>query len=328
MHLTRRRLVGLGASAAFGAALSACRDAGPGTTRESAPVPPGARPSAPPAFSWQPPPGSVYYGASLPYGRSIAAWERELGARVGVHRSYFRQDPQDASQLVGQCRRDLAADRLPHVSIKVPGTWRDAASGRLDTWLASMLEPLGQAGGPVLFTLNHEPENDAGAAGMAPGDFVAMQQRAIRLGAGLAPDVVVAPVLQHWTFEPTRQDATPRAWLVPEAAVVGVDVYNPWSPSNTKAWRSFGSKLDEVLAWTGDTPVVVGEYGCRADPEDPRVAQQWLRDAAEHARAHNVVSMSYFNSSVGARDGSWELTEEMERTFADLLGSAWVERPT
>ena len=32
---------------------------------------------------------------------------------------------------------------------------------------------------PVIFTLHHEPENDAGGTGMSPSDYVAMQRHLI-----------------------------------------------------------------------------------------------------------------------------------------------------
>ena len=126
-----------------------------------------------------------------------------------------------------------------------------------------------------------------------------MQRRAIDLGAELAPQVTIVPVLQQWTFDPARHDIDPATWIVPDASVIGLDLYNPWSPTNGKAWRSFGSKADEVISWFGDTPLAIGEYGCREDPGVPGLAAEWLRDAAEYARTHNIVSMSYFNSGVG-----------------------------
>ena len=167
-----------------------------------------------------------------------------------------------------------------------------------------MLRPLGAESAPVFFTLHHEPENDAGPEGMQPSDFVAMQVRAIRIAAELAPQVTIVPVLQHWTFDPLHVDVDPSAWLVPEASVIGLDIYNPWSPTNGKAWRSFGSKADEVIGWFGDTPLAIGEYGCREDPANPGLAAQWLRDAAYYARTHNIVSMSYFNSGEDSLEGS------------------------
>lgn len=333
MEISRRgAMIGLGA---FGGAftLASCQGAEPtiGSSTTSTPVPIDT-PSASPdptkrTFEGQPSPGTLFYGASLPYHRSLQKWERELGTTLGLHRSYFTPGPSAISNLTATCRSDLAANRVPHTSIKPPGPWAEVAAGHHDSWLAALLTPLGALGTPIFFTLHHEPENDAGTLGMQAGDYVAMQQRLLRLSADLAPSVTIAPVLQHWTFDPTRTDIDPAAWLVPEAPVAGLDVYNPWSPTNGMDWRTFGSKVDEVLDWFGQTPIVIGEYGCRDDPHNPGMAAQWLRDAAEYAQAHNIVSMSYFNSHVGAHAGTWEMSPRTERAFAELLSSDLVARP-
>lgn len=322
-------------------AASACRGPGqdhaadprvrPSPTRTSASASPpdrGTTPAAASVFPSQPPSGHLYYGASLPADRSVEAWETRLGSTLALHRSYFTPDANETAQLVEQCRDDLANGRLPHVSTKTPGSWLDVAAGRHDAWLSAILEQLDRERGPVFFTLHHEPENDAGGPGMQPADFVAMQRRAIRLAAEAAPQVTVVPILQHWTFEPLRAGGPdPTAWIVHEAAVHGVDVYNAWSPTNGKQWRSLGSRVDEVLAWLGDVPLAIGEYGCREDPRNPGLAADWLQDAADYARTHGIVSMSYFNSGVHSPDGTLELSGDTERAFADLLASDWVARP-
>lgn len=336
MAVARRQLLGLGAAVAASLVTSACQDGGLDVvdSRSSVPTLPTPGPSTPqgeptpaePAFAGQPPPGTLYYGASLPHHRALPAWESALGTRLALNRSYFTPDHNETAQLFRRCRDDLAHGRLPHVSIKPWGTWGDIAAGRRDVWLTGLLRVLGDEPGPVFLTLHHEPENEAGPVGMGPSDFVAMQGRAIRLAAELAPQVTIVPVLQHWTFDPSRRDTEPAAWLVPDAAVMGLDIYNPWSPSNRKQWRSFGSKVDEVIGWFGTTPLAIGEYGCRANPDVPGLAVEWLRDAAEYARTHNIVSMSYFNSGVGAQDGSWRLSGATELAFAELLASDWVAR--
>ncbi|WP_028639250.1 hypothetical protein [Nocardioides sp. URHA0032] len=338
MPIARRGLLGLGAAAALSVAVSGCsspsRPSGPRratspTTTRPRETEAASRPaSAEPAFAGCPAPTQVYFGASLPADRSVADWEATLGASLAVHRSYFTPDQNEIAQLAHQCADDLAHDRLPHVSMKPPGTWAEVASGGFDAWLTELLGALRQQAGPVFLTIHHEPENDVGPAGMAAPDYVAMQRHVIRLAGDLAPSVTTVPVLQHWTFDPLQRGTDPRSWIVPEAAVLGVDVYNPWSPTNGKPWRTFGSRIDEVLPWIDDTPLAIGEYGCREDPSDPGSAAAWLRDAAEYARTHGIVSMSYFNSGVHAPDGSLELHGPGERAFAELLGSPWVARPT
>jgi hypothetical protein len=324
MAIARREVLGIGAALSLSAVTAACTGSG---SRRGALARAREERAAAAVHSLPPPDGTMFYGASVPYGESVSTWEQELGASLAVHRSYFGAETDEPKELVAQCLADGAAGRLPHVSIKPAATWRDLASGTDDDWLASMLRPLGEDGSPVLFTLHHEPENDAGGPGMQPPDYVAMQERVIRLAAELAPRVQVTPVLQHWTFEPLRNDVDPSAWVVPGASVFGIDVYNAWAPGNGKSWRSLGSKLDEAAPWIGDRPIAIGEYGCRNDPRDPTLGAEWLEDAAAYARSHNVISMSYYNSGENSPDGSWALTGLMESTFADLLASPWVARP-
>jgi hypothetical protein len=341
MEIARRGLLGLTAALAVSAATSSCRDdrvtGRPSATSPTSSLPPTETPVTTPSFSGRPPPGTMYYGASVPHGRSLRAWEDELGSTLALHRSFFTPDYNETDQLVHRCRDDLAHGRLPHVSIKPIWTWADIASGHRNDWLDGMLRPLGELSAPLILTVHHEPENDAGATGMAPSDYVAMQRHVLEQAAELAPQVIVAPVLQHWTFDPLSTDADgtrpvgsqwdAKDWMVPEAPVIGLDVYNPWSATNGKEWRSFGSKMDEVIGWFGETPLLIGEYGCRNDPENPGLAAEWLRDAAEYGRTHNFVSMSYFNSGVQSPDGTWALQGEMEQAFAELLTSDWVARP-
>ena len=328
MEIGRRGLLGLGTAAVISAATSSCRDASPTGRPAPAPVQPSSSTPVPtPSFPGRPAPGTMYFGASVPHHRSLSGWEDELGSTLALHRSYFTPDDNETGQLVHRCRDDLDHGRLPHVSIKPAWPWQDIASGVHDDWLNGLLGRLGEMSAPLIFTLHHEPENDAGGTGRAPADYVAMQRHLLERSAQLAPQVIVAPVLQHWTFDPLRTDLDSTEWMVPEAPVMGIDVYNPWSPTNGKEWRSFGSKLDEVRGEFGDTPLLIGEYGCRHDPQNPGLAAEWLRDAAEYGRSHNLVSMSYFNSGVQSPDGTWALQGETEQAFAELLASDWVARP-
>ncbi|MEQ6902479.1 hypothetical protein [Nocardioides sp. YIM 152588] len=333
MLIHRRRLMGTAAAVLAAAATSACvgeeGDAPPTTEtapRRSRTVGRGSRSGQQTAFPGAPRAGHLYFGATVPHYRSVTGWEEQLGATLSVHRSYFVPVAGEVQRLTGQCRDDLANDRLPHVSIKPPGTWRDSTGGPGARWLDGVLRSVGELDGPVLLTLHHEPENDAGGSGMEAADWVALQRHAIARAADLAPLVTIAPVLQSWTFNPLQPGNDPSAWDVPEAAVFGIDVYNPWSPTNGRMWRSFASKLEDAMPWVGDRPIVIGEYGCRQDPEDPGRAAAWIRAAAEDARSLGVVAMSYFNSTVNVDDGEMELVGQSERTFASLLGSGWVAR--
>lgn len=330
MDTDRRGLLRLAAGAVVGlaATATACRPSGDPAPGAGAPTDPHAPAPVPaPRFAGDPPPGHLYYGASLPASRSLTQWEDQLGARLSLHRSYFKPDDNETTQLLAQCRDDIAHGRLPHVSTKPTWSWRSIATGRHDDWLTRLLTALGSEATPVFLTVHHEPENDAGPDGMTPPDFVAMQERVVRYAAELAPQVTVVPVYQYWTFDPLREGGDdPRDWIVGAASIAGLDIYNPWSASNGKRWRSFGSKVSEVLPWFEGTPVAIGEHGCRVDPANPGLAAEWLRDAADFARRHGIVSMSYFNSHVNSPDGTWALQEETERAFGELLRADWVAR--
>ncbi|HET7326996.1 MAG TPA: hypothetical protein VFJ14_06870 [Nocardioidaceae bacterium] len=52
-----------------------------------------------------------------------------------------------------------------------------------------------------------------------------------------------------------------------------------------------------------------------------------MRAAFEQARAHNVVSMSYFNSHQNSPDGSWKLDAGVEAVFTERLHHRAVVHP-
>lgn len=74
-------------------------------------------------------------------------------------------------------------------------------------------------------------------------------------------------------------------------------------------------------------PTLVGEYGCRTDPENPGCAAQWMRDARDFAYANGFIGISYFNSGLNSPDGTWELDSERTPVFTDLLGRTETARP-
>lgn len=272
-------------------------------------------------FPGDPGAGRLYYGASKP--TPVRSWENQMGQRLAVHRRYYQSYQLD--ELVRQGRRDLDRTRLPHQSMKPPGTWGEVAAGAHDGWIRSVADGLGRLQAPVFFTVHHEPEDDAGSSGMQPQDFVRMTTRVISIFGDRAPKVTVFPVLMGWTFDP-RSGRNPAEWSVPTARILGVDIYNPWSPTNNLDWVPFRSRLDQVRAYAGGRPIAIGEYGCRTDASRPGRAADWMRDAFDYARANNVVSMSYFNSYLNSPDGTWELDTERGRVFANNLGSASVAR--
>jgi hypothetical protein len=259
----------------------------------------------------------MFYGAAMPPGQ-LGSFEREVGGRLSCHRTFFEGGQEQG--LVDQARADVRIGRAPLVSIKPPGSW--AATADDPAWIDSLVEPLSDVRGPVFLILHHEPEDDAGRYG-EPADYVAMQRAALRRAALAGHNVHVVPVLSTWSFDP---DASrhPGDWNVPEAEIYGLDLYNPWSPTNGKPWQPFDERLALATPLADGRPILVGEYGCRTDDSQPGRAAGWLQDAFTHALGVGVIAMSYFNSYRNTRDESWELDSETLPVFAQILGEAHV----
>ena len=171
--------------------------------------------------------------------------------------------------------------------------------------------------------IHHEPENDARSYGSA-ADFVAMQRAALSRAARAGTNVTVVPVLSSWSFDTTAA-RQPAEWNVAEAPVYGVDLYNPWSPTNGATWTSFADRLALSLPTAGGRPILIGEYGCRSDPSTPGRAASWLVSAFYDALRADVVAMAYFDSYRDSGDATWELDAETLPVFARLMRQRHVE---
>lgn len=266
-------------------------------------------------FPGDPGRGRIYYGAAKPEG--IPQWERSMGARLSLHRNYFK--PQNSHAMARRARQDIRKGRFPYFSTKVPNSdWRGVARGEYDAWLRQMARSLGRVDKPIFLSLHHEPENDRNDnGGRSPANFVAMNNHALEIFDRYAPKVTVFPTLQGWYHR--KRGANPKDWYVRDAKVYGVDIYNGWSLRNGKDWEPFKVGLAAVKRYAHGKPIAVGEYGCRTDPRHPGRAAHWMHRAYQVALRNNVVAMSYFNSAGGADDGTWELDRERGRVFKNKL---------
>jgi hypothetical protein len=278
--------------------------------------------SGPDRPSYTFPEDALYYGASTPR-ENLTAFEARIGSRLSCHRSYF--DAGKTADLHRQAAADLAVGTMPVVSIKPPGPWAATAANHL--WIESLVGPLGDLRRQLFLCVHHEPENDGASYGSA-ADYVAMQEAVLDAAARLAKDVVIVPIMGTWSFD-VRSARAPSEWNVHSAAVYGVDLYNPWSPTNGKDWVPFSDKLEMAGGEADGRPMLVGEYGCRPDPAQPGRAAAWMAEAFDAAIDKGVVAMSYFNSARNSPDGTWELGGETLSAFAELLRSpevAWLNR--
>ncbi len=299
--LTRRTFFAL----AGGAVLGACG----GDPRSSATPPASSGLSTLPVTTRK-----VFYGAATPPDR-LDSFEARLGSTLSCYRSFFEAGSE--AELVTQAGNDIHAGRAPLVSIKPPGSW--AATAANTSWLDALVEPLSRLPGPVFLIVHHEPEDDTATYG-TPADYVAMQDAALARAAMAGNNIRVVPVLSSWSFNPSSS-REPQEWNVERAAIYGLDLYNPWSPTNGKPWQPFSERLALAEHEAAGRPILVGEYGCRTDPAQPGRAAGWMQDAFDDAVHGNVVAMAYFNSNRNTRDGTWELDAETFPVFSQLLQS-------
>jgi len=264
-------------------------------------------------FPGDPGPGRLYVGTSV-RGDVPVSFAATGDLRITMTRRYYRRG--EAWRLIKMAAQDSRAGLLPLVSLKPPGRWIDVAEGRHDDLLSWMLGRLADIARPVFLAVQHEPENEVSSRQM-PRDWVAMQHHVIEMAQRISPQVTVVPILMQYTFDPAS-GRTPERWLVPGAAVQGIDLYNPWRPGRAVAWVDFATMLERARAVIGDGPVVVPEFGCHTDRHDLARTRQWFRDAFEYAVHHDVVGMAYFDSPHSDDGQSWVLDAVRRRAMQEI----------
>ena len=305
MVIARRDLLRVGAAVAASVALSSCSsarpDSAPVATRAPRPTP--TTPAAPTPVATGPAhlprATSTTARRSRTTGRS-PAWEKDLGTTLALNRSYFTPTTTRRPNLVRRCRDDLAHGRLPHVSIKPPATWRESPAARSDDWLtehAASARRRRRTGLPHPAPRARERRR-AGRACSPPTTWPCSAARSSWPPTWHRRSTIV-PVLQHWTFDPVPRRHRPgrldRARGVRDRASTST---TPGRRRTARRGAASAARPTRCSAGSATPRLAIGEYGCREDPENPGLAAEWLRDAADYARTHNIVSMSYFNSGV------------------------------
>ncbi len=83
--------------------------------------------------------------------------EQKLGKTLPIHRTYWSANQVDGA--VSTVAEDLADNRLPWISFKLPYSWSDMAAGKGDAWTPSTsCDRLAVVGGPVWIAFHHEPD--------------------------------------------------------------------------------------------------------------------------------------------------------------------------
>jgi hypothetical protein len=265
-----------------------------------------------------PDPGTLYLGASNLQAGQEAGW----GHRIGVHRTFWNDSTSSTNSAVAQVQADADAGRVSHLSFKIGATWDAAAGGARDAWLLNLCTRLQATGGVIYLTIHHEPNSASEiSANGGMSRYKAMYTHMKVAVTDDFPNVWLVPVISAGYWQISGGGGWHLAdWMSTASSdAFGIDAYNPYSVLQSgshfltvdQVFRLGG--VAEALAIDADMPIVVGEWAVR-DKAGVDVAQ-WMEDAFDYCRTHNVISLSYFNSNRNSPDGSWELT----RTAAGVI---------
>jgi hypothetical protein len=311
-------------------------DPPPSDPPPSDPPPPEQPPTPPPGpsgngYPGEPPNGTLVWGASITgNGDPVSRHEQPSGHALTLRRTFW-QWSQRTGSMINTAKGDLAAGRLPWVSVKTPG-WQAMANGKHNSEIDSMLRALDALNGPVWLTIHHEPEGGGGRNVPddpgGPSAHVAMNKQVRARMTALATDnISLAPILMtySWTKYSKRN---PDEWWAPGIYdFLGVDHYRDAETSMlTSTWF-------EVRQWAAarGVDVAVGEWGMRgSDNAAGQRVHEWYDHAVgsyRDGRGARVIGLSAFDSSLNTRTGSWVLKGKQLEAFHDLLNDPRTAGP-
>lgn len=274
--------------------------------------------------------GEVRWGAAIQGNGDPGRHETVTRRPLGVRRTYFQWN-QRTTGMVRTAAEDVAAGRLPWVSVKPP-SWGDVGAGRHDAEIDQMLVALDRVGGPVWLTVHHEPEGGGGRNAAddpgGPAAWRAMQQRIrVRMDAVGTRNVAFAPVLMAWTFDPRSGRNAEDWWVDGVWDFAGIDYYVDTEAPDDVAMAQRQWLLARSFYGDRRLDLAVGEWGNRGT--DGRAAAE-MRGFYDHALGSaddglgaRVIALAYFDSNLNSPTGGWMLSGEPLHAFRELAA-----RPT
>jgi hypothetical protein len=258
--------------------------------------------------------GTIRWGCSYNSNGVPSPHETAAGVPVGVRRTFW--DMSKTASLIATAKGDIAAKRVPWVSVKPLMPWIDVAAGKLDVQLTTLFKALGALPGPVWFTMHHEPEGGNGTAypDDGPGSEIHWRnmQKQVRkvLDASGAKNIAFASVLMAWTFD-SRSGRTPSDWWVDNIwDFAGIDHYTE-ADSTTMRTAMWNNTVAFYKA--KNLRIALGEWGNK---------DHGLTGAAEMQEWYNhLISIGspgacYFDTSL---NGGVPLSGEVLTKFRELM---------
>ena len=243
--------------------------------------------------------------------------EAAAGRPMGAWRLFYQMS--QSADAVAKCKEAIDNGRVPWLSMKPGTSWNNVANGQIDAALQNLFNKLDALGGPVWFTMHHEPEGGGGNNPDDPGGapaWRAMQTR-IRavLGAKGTTNIALAPCLMGYTWS-TGSGRNPDDWWVEDCFdFYGFDVYQSTesgaAPTKNASWA-------RAVAWCKERqiPMAIGELGNRGNDI---IAGAELRQTYDDLIAAGVVGSTYFDTSLNSGPAPYTLTGEPLKVFRQLI---------
>ena len=264
----------------------------------------------------------AYAGAAYGANSNVAAWERSMGKKLGVHRTYWGAG--SVASAVKTARADAANKRVPWMSFNPPHSWSSMAKGKGDAWARNLATRMKSVRGPVWVAVAHEPEGE--------GDMQAwkrMQARLAPIMRKAAPNLGYSIILmgyhQFYGDSKYRLSAT---WPNTKIDIAGFDLYEKYGVKKSgkptiNEWKKFTKDyFIPIQRWAKSKGVAWGlaETGY----SNPAAAKKpnWPRVTYNAMVAQKGVAFSYFNTNLHSQ-ANWKLsTAAKKNAFKALVRAA------
>jgi hypothetical protein len=243
----------------------------------------------------------AYVGAAYGGNASVTSWEKSMGKKLGVHRTYWGAG--SVASAVKTAKADAANHRVPWMSFKAPHSWKDMAAGKGDAWAKSLATKMRAVPGPVWVAVVHEPENDGGDI----QQWKKMQARLAPIMRKAAPNLAYSIILMGYhEFHGASKYRMSAIWPNTKIDVAGFDIYETYGAKNN-VWKAFNANyFVPIQRWAQSQGVRWGlaetAYSDPAAKKNPA----WIPRIYQAMKAHGGIAFSYFNTTLNST-ANWKL---------------------
>lgn len=277
--------------------------------------------------------GKAYWGATVARTSNgnddpTTYHEQPTGKSLSVRRTFYGWN-NNRTSMISTIKSDLANNRLPWVSTKTP-KWAAVANGQHDAEIDDLLRKMDATGGPIWFTVYHEPEDNTNTGTgrescekktpkTCDGTFAewrAMQRKfRERMTAVGTKNIAFAPVIMSWTHD-SRSNRDPNEyWVDGIWDFMGIDHYNEKPTSSIQdltAWKNSVSFIKSK-----NIPYAIAEWGVAGN--DSRAAAE-MQSYWNWGFSNNqdLLGYAYFDSILNAT-AEGALKNQSLAKFHDIL---------